>query len=612
MENEEREVNYDPGALDAFMGGDNKIKDVRKTLKRLGKYIFQFKLRFSLVILFTILTGVFTLATPTLIGDVITEVFTNLMISFETSVPFTMNTETIVNIIIILSILYISSLIFSWIAQIFMGRIAHSMGKQLRDEIAHKLNRLPLSFYDKNKRGDILSKATNDVDAVANGFSDFFIGIINAAITVVGALVMMIWIDFILTLVAIAVMPFVMGVVMFISGKMKKLSDRSQKKLGETNGHIEESYTGILAIKAYTNEQKTMDEFEKLNKELYEIDLKSSVVSGLLTPIAMIVNSLGYVIMAAVGASFVISGRLQIGSVIAFIRYANFFGEPMAQGGYMWTMLQTALASAERIFDFLDEVEEVRTFKEAKLNAVKGQISFENIKFGYSEENVLIENISLNLNAGEKVAIVGPTGAGKTTLVNLIMRFYELLDGKIKLDNVDIKDMPRKELRTHFGMVLQDTWIFDGTIFENIAYGKENATKEEVIAAATAARIDYFIRTLPEGYDTVLGDGIGISSGQMQLLTIARVFLKNPEVIILDEATSNIDTATELEIQKSMTNLMRGRTSFVIAHRLSTIKDANTILVMDKGSIIEIGSHEKLLSDNGFYASLYNSQFESA
>jgi len=612
----ERDENYDPLAFDANWGND-KVKDAKKTVKRLFRYVVFNKSSFLFALVGIVVSAVLSLWPILLLGDAVTEIFNGIFAFFMHGVPFSMNNRTIINILIILAIIYAINFTLDYINQILMGNIAHDVGLKMRKQISNKLNRLPLSYFDRNKRGDILSRTANDVDAISNGLADFLPQLLSSTVMVLGALVMMFYINWILTIVALVTLPIVMGLIAVISKKSKKFFDTTRKRLGEVNGHIEESYTGQVAIKAYTVEEKVLEDFEKYNNALYEVEVKSSFFSGLQDPLSRIINGLGYVILAVVGGIFVVNGRLPIGRVQSFIQYSSMFSGMIGSGGYMWIMMQSTLAGSERVFEFLDEEEIVTTgevpIAEVLGEKVAGKIEFDNVKFGYSDDNILIENITLSLNPGDKIAIVGPTGAGKTTLVNLIMRFYDLQGGCIKLDGVDTKKICVDDLRSHFGMVLQDTWIFNGSVYDNISYARPSATKEEVIEAAKAARIHRYIQTLPKGYDTIIGDeSTNISGGQMQLLTIARVFLENPEILILDEATSNIDTSTELEIQKSMKRLMRGRTSFVIAHRLSTIKDSDVILVMDKGSIVEVGSHEELLAKDGFYAGLYNSQFEVA
>lgn len=586
-----------------------KVKNPKKTLIRLLTYILRKRLRFFLIILTIILSSFFTIAHPFLLGEAITELFNAMMLSLTENIPFVFNFNLIGNIIIILLVLYFLSAIFRYITEYFTASLSEEVAFELRQDISHKLNRLPLNYFDKNKKGEILSKATNDIQVISETLQNFISQLISSIIMLIGSLIMMLVIDIFLTLVALALFPIILLCTKFISKKTRSQFEANQQNIGKLNGHIEECYTGHTVILAYGMEDQVLNTFNQTNEKLYRSNLFSTFLSGIIAPITRFLNSIGYVIIAVVGGIFVINGRLPIGQIQAFISYSTFFGEPLAEGSFIWGMTQSTIAASERVFDFLDEQEELESGTKT-ITQIKGKVEFKNVSFGYSPNKILIQNINLKLNPGDKIAIVGPTGAGKTTMVNLLMGFYDVLEGEILIDDINIKDISKEHLRSMLGMVLQDTWLFNGTIHENIAYGKPNATKEEVVDAAKTAKIDHYIRTLPEGYDTILDEeSSNISQGQKQLLTIARVILKNPPIIILDEATSNIDTRTEVQVQNSMDLLSVGHTSFVIAHRLSTIKDANIILVMKEGSIIEMGNHTDLLNSNGFYATLYNSQF---
>lgn len=514
-------------------------------------------------------------------------------------------------IALILLIMYLISACFSLIMGLVMSGVAQKTVRDLRREVDQKIARLPLKYFDNHSHGDILSRVTNDLDTVATTLQQSLTQIITSLITIIGYIIMMLTISPILTLIVIVTLPLYVISTTVIAKKSQKFFASQQKELGALSGHVEEMYTGHKIVKAFGREKASIEHFEKINKNLYASGWKAQFISGMMFPLMNFISNLGYVGISIVGGLWITRNLLGLGDILAFIQYSRSFTMPIAQTAQIANVIQSTIACAERVFEILDESEEIPDSPEARvIEFPKGEVKFEHVDFRYKDEVPLIEDMNLDVKPGHTIAIVGPTGAGKTTLVNLLMRFYEINAGTIRIDGVDIRDIKRHELRKMFGMVLQDTWLFNGTIKENISYARQKATREEIIRAAKAAHADHFIRTLPEGYDTVLNEeATNISQGQKQLLTIARAILANPTILILDEATSSVDTRTEVLIQKAMANLMKGRTSFVIAHRLSTIRDAELILVMNKGSIIEMGNHHELLDKGGFYADLYNSQF---
>lgn len=517
-------------------------------------------------------------------------------------------------IVLILLGMYVISAIFSLIMGLVMSGVAQETVRDLRREVDHKLAKLPLKYFDMHPHGDILSRVTNDVDTISTTLQQSLTQIITAIITIIGYIIMMLTISPILTLIVIATLPLYIVATALIAKKSQKYFAAQQKELGELSGHVEEMYTGHKIVKAFGREKDAIEKFEEINNRLNNAGWKAQFVSGIMFPLMNFISNLGYVAISIVGGIWITRNLLGLGDILAFIQYSRSFTMPITQTANIANVIQSTLACAERVFEVLDEEEEVPDSLDAKVIPFpKGEVRFDHVDFRYEEDVPLIENMNLEVKPGHTIAIVGPTGAGKTTLVNLLMRFYEIKAGRISIDGVDIKDIERSRLRKMFGMVLQDTWLFNGTIKDNIAYGKEGAGMEEIVGAAKAAHADHFIRTLPDGYDTVLNEeATNISQGQKQLLTIARAILADPTILILDEATSSVDTRTEVLIQRAMANLMKGRTSFVIAHRLSTIRDAELILVMNKGSIIEMGNHKELLGKGGFYADLYNSQFAGA
>lgn len=510
--------------------------------------------------------------------------------------------------------MYLASSLFSLVMGLVMSGVAQKTVRDLRREVDNKLGRLPLKYYDMHPHGDILSRVTNDIDTIATTLQQSLTQIITAIVTILGYVIMMLTISPILTLIVVATLPLYVLTTAAIARKSQKYFASQQKELGLLSGHVEEMYTGHKIVKAFGKEKDSVEKFETVNERLYSSGWKAQFISGIMFPLMNFISNVGYVMISIVGGIWITKNRLGLGDILAFIQYSRSFTMPIVQTANIANVIQSTVACAERVFDILDEQEEIPDSKDSKVIAMpKGEVSFEHVDFRYVEDVPLINDMNLNVRQGHTIAIVGPTGAGKTTLVNLLMRFYEINAGRISIDGVDIRDMRRSDLRKMFGMVLQDTWLFNGTIKDNIAYGKEDASMDEIVRAAKAAHADHFIRTLPDGYNTVLNEeATNISQGQKQLLTIARAILANPTVLILDEATSSVDTRTEVLIQKGMENLMKNRTSFVIAHRLSTIKDAELILVMNNGSIIEMGNHKELLGKDGFYASLYNSQFTGA
>lgn len=520
----------------------------------------------------------------------------------------------ILRIIFILIGIYILSSVFQFVMQWVMSGVAQNTSYQLRNDVDAKLAKLPLKYYDSRTHGEILSRVTNDVDSISNTLQQSITQVITAIIQIVGYIIMMIITSPMLTLIVVATLPLYVFITATIAKKSQKYFASQQKELGELSGHVEEMYAGHKIVKAFGRENESIAEFERINDKLYEAGWKAQFVSGVMFPLMNFISNIGYVLVCVVGGIWMTKNRLRLGDITAFIQYSRSFTHPIVQTSNIANIIQSTIACAERVFEVLDEQEEIPDDENAViLKQPKGEVSFENVNFTYNENEPLIEDMNLSLKPGDTIAIVGPTGAGKTTLVNLLMRFYEIDGGNIKIDGVDIRNIKREALRSIFGMVLQDTWLFNGTIKDNIAYGRAGASMEEIVRAAKAAHADHFIRTLPDGYDTVLNEeATNISQGQKQLLTIARAILADPAILILDEATSSVDTRTELLIQKAMINLMKGRTSFVIAHRLSTIRDAELILVMNHGRIIEQGNHKGLLEQDGFYADLYNSQFTGA
>jgi len=592
--------------------GAEKVKDFKGTLLRLGKYLKPYRMSLLLVILVAVTSVIFTIISPKIMAKITDELFRPILEKVSGNpTPAPIDFSYIGRIISILIILYVLSSLFSYLQQYVMAGVAQKVVYSLRRDIDEKLARLPLKFFDSHTNGELLSRFTNDVDNISGTLQQSITQVITAVTTIVGVLIMMLSISVTLTLISIIVIPLSGILMMLVVKRSQKYFIGQQKTLGQLNGHIEEMYTGHNVVKAFGHEKKSIAEFDEINERLYGVGWRAQFLSGLMMPIINFIGNLGYVFVAVVGGVLVTKGRISVGDIQAFIQYNRQFTQPISQVAQISNIIQSTVASAERVFDLLDEeemIKEVENPINPKEN--RGAVEFEHVKFGYQDDRILINDMNIKAEPGQMVAIVGPTGAGKTTLVNLLLRFYEVNGGRILVDGVDITKMNRADLRSKFGMVLQDTWLFNGSIRDNIAYGKEHATEEEIINAAKAAHADHFIRVLPDGYDTILNEEVSnISQGQKQLLTIARALLANPEIMILDEATSSVDTRTELQIQNAMKTLMKGRTSFVIAHRLSTIREADVILVMKDGDVIETGNHETLMSQNGFYADLYNSQF---
>lgn len=588
-----------------------KAKDFKGTLKRLIQYLKPHRYRLIAVFFMAILGTVFGIFSPKIMGKATTKLFEGLIQKFMHIPGAKVDFDYIWHIMLVLIGLYLLSSFFTYIQQYIMAGVAQRTVFNMRKDLNDKLTRLPLKYFDSRTHGEILSRVTNDIDNISTTLQQSLTQLISSIVTLVGVVIMMLTISPMLTLICIVTLPLSAIVTMQITKRSQKFFASQQKELGELNGHVEEMYTGHKIVKAFGQERQSVEKFNEINTKLYNAAWKAQFVTGIIFPLLNFVNNIGYVLICVVGGIMVTKRKIELGDIQAFIQYSRQFTQPIVQTANIANIIQATIASAERVFEVLDEVEELQDSADAKvMQDPQGEVKFQNVTFGYKEDVTVIDNMSIDVKPGQTIAIVGPTGAGKTTLVNLLMRFYEIGAGKISVDGVDIRDIKRGSLRTIFGMVLQDTWLFNGTIRENIAYGREGATEEQVIRAAKAAHADHFIRTLPEGYNTVLNEeASNISQGQKQLLTIARAILADPAILILDEATSSVDTRTEVHIQKAMTELMNGRTSFVIAHRLSTIRDADLILVMNNGSIIEMGNHTELLAKGGFYADLYNSQF---
>jgi ATP-binding cassette subfamily B protein len=599
-----------------MMGGApvEKAKNFKTSLKRLLTYLKPRMVPLIVVFAMAALSTVFSIFAPKIMGKATTRLFEGIMAKMKHVPSAAIDFAYIGQIVLMLAGLYLASALFGYIQQFIMAGVAQKTVYDMRRDVSEKLARLPLKFFDGRTHGEIMSRVTNDVDNIAGTLQQSLTQIISSVVTIVGVIVMMLTISPLLTLITIVVLPLSFIVTRVIAPRSQKYFKDQWKHLGELNGHVEEMYTGHAIVKAFGHERKAIEKFNGVNGKLYEASWRAQFISGLLFPLMSFINNIGYVAVAVVGGIMVTRRAIQIGDIQAFIQYSRQFTMPIAQTANIANILQSTVASAERVFELLDEAEELPDAASARvLSSPRGEVRFEDVRFSYKPEEPLIEGMNIDVAQGETIAIVGPTGAGKTTLVNLVMRFYEIQSGKITVDGVDIREIGRGNLRCSFGMVLQDTWLFNGTIRDNIAYGRATVTDEEVRQAAVAAHADHFIRTLPEGYDTLLNEeASNISQGERQLLTIARAILIDPAILILDEATSSVDTRTEVLIQKAMAALMKGRTSFVIAHRLSTIRDAKTILVMNHGKIIETGSHRELLARGGFYADLYNSQFTGA
>ena len=642
------------------MGTGEKAKDFKGTVKKLIKYLSDFRWQMLMVLVFAIGSTIFAIASPKILGGATNQIvddYANMKAyeaitsklpkgaslsagttgadvlsrlpnksEIEKQIPSSQlesikkldlsrrpefHFDAIWRIIILLVGMYVLSAIFRYIQTWIMTQVTQTVTFRMRQQLSEKINRLPLSYFDKQTYGEVLSRITNDVDTISQTLNQSLSQIITSTVTVLGILVMMFSISWQMSLVALLVLPLAGGVITLIAKSSQKQFLRQQTQLGELNGHIEEMYGGHQVMRVFNGQKKSIAKFSKINNRLQDSAWKAQFFSGLIHPIMNFISNIGYVAMTILGGWLAINGRLKIGDIQAFIQYVDQFNQPLVQVANIANILQSTAAAAERVFEFLDEPEEaVESNNLVKLFSVKGEVEFDNVVFGYKPDQTIIKGLSAHIKPGQRVAIVGPTGAGKTTLVNLLMRFYEINSGSIKIDGVDIRKMKRSDVRQMFGMVLQDTWLFNGTIRQNLMYGNPKATEEEMVKTAKEAHVDHFVRSLPGGYDMVLGEeAANISQGEKQLLTIARAMLEKAPMLILDEATSSVDTRTEVLIQKAMDKLMRGKTSFVIAHRLSTIRDADLILVVKDGNIIEQGNHETLLKQNGFYAELYNSQF---
>lgn len=642
------------------MGTGEKAKDFKGTVKKLIKYLSDFRWQMLMVLVFAIGSTIFAIASPKILGGATNQIvddYANMKAyeaitsklpkgvslpagttgadvlnrlpnksDIEKQIPSSQlevikkldvsrrpefHFDAIWRIVILLIGLYVLSAIFRYIQTWIMTQVTQTVTFRMRQQLSEKINRLPLSYFDKQTYGEVLSRITNDVDTISQTLNQSLSQIVTSTVTVLGILVMMFSISWQMSLVALLVLPLAGGVITLIAKSSQKQFLRQQTQLGELNGHIEEMYGGHQVMRVFNGQKKSIAKFSKINNQLQESAWKAQFFSGLIYPIMNFIGNIGYVVIAILGGWLAINGRLKIGDIQAFIQYVDQFNQPLVQVANIANILQSTAAAAERVFEFLDEPEEaVESNNLVKLSSVKGEVEFDNVVFGYKTDQTIIKGLSAHIKPGQRVAIVGPTGAGKTTLVNLLMRFYEINNGSIKIDGVDIRKMKRSDVRQMFGMVLQDTWLFNGTIRQNLMYGNPKATEEEMVKTAKEAHVDHFVRSLPGGYDMVLGEeAANISQGEKQLLTISRAMLEKAPMLILDEATSSVDTRTEVLIQKAMEKLMQGKTSFVIAHRLSTIRDADLILVVKDGNIIEQGNHETLLQQNGFYAELYNSQF---
>ena len=589
-----------------------KAKDFKGTMKTLMGYLGKFKLSIILVVIFAIGSVSFSVVGPKILGKATTKIYEGLVAKVSGATGAGIDFDAIGRILLILIALYILSAVFSFIQGFVMSGISQKVAYNLRNELSEKINRMPMKYFDSKTHGEVLSRITNDIDTLSQSLNQSMTQLITAVTTIIGVLIMMLSISWLMTGVTLIIIPISMILISFIIKRSQKYFKAQQEYLGHVNGQVEELYSGHNIVKVFNGEDEAIKEFDKLNNTLYQSAWKSQFLSGIMQPLMLFVGNLGYVVVAILGGWLTIRNTIEVGDIQSFIQYVRNFTQPLSQIAQVTNLLQSTAAAAERVFEFLDEEEEDQFVENAvSIEGLEGRIDFEHVRFGYNPDKVIIKDFTAHVKPGQKIAIVGPTGAGKTTIVKLLMRFYDVNSGAILIDDHNVKDFNRSELRQLFGMVLQDTWLFNGSIKDNIRYGKLDATDEQVIEAAKAAHVHHFIKTLPDGYNMVLNEeASNVSQGQKQLLTITRAILADPKILILDEATSSVDTRTEILIQKAMDNLMENRTSFIIAHRLSTIKNADLILVMNEGDIIEIGNHETLISKNGFYANLYNSQFE--
>ncbi|MDD6879152.1 MAG: ABC transporter ATP-binding protein [bacterium] len=594
----------------ASRGSFEKAKDFKGTVKKLWKYLSKHKIPLIIVGILTVISTIFSVVGPKILGNATTELFNGLISKYSGGIGI--NYSKIGKILLILLMLYIFSAIFSYIQGIIMTDISQKLAYKLRREVIEKINKIPFSYYDKKTNGEILSVITNDIDTLSQNLNVEATQIISSIATLIGILIMMFSIDWIMTVITLLTLPLSISLIAFVMKKSQKYFIDQQNFLANVNGDVEEMFSGQNVIRAFNAEDKMIESFEVDNEKLAEVGWKSNFISGLMHPIMTFIGNLGYVVIAIIGSYFAIIGRITVGNIQSFMQYSKNFNNPISQIAQISSVLQSMIAACERVFDFLGEKEEKEgTKKFADASNIIGNVEFKNVKFGYNEDKIIINDFSAKINDGQKIAIVGPTGAGKTTIVKLLMRFYELNAGSIYIDGHNINEYKKSDIRKLFGMVLQDTWLFNGSIMDNIRYGNLEASDDDVIKACKTAHVHHFIQTLPDGYNMTLNEETtNISGGQKQLLTIARAILANPKILILDEATSSVDTRTEELIQKAMDKLMEGRTSFIIAHRLSTIRNADLILVMNNGDIIEQGTHDELLDKKGFYYNLYNSQFE--
>jgi len=600
-----------PGGGHGMMAGVEKPKNFKATLRKLIKELSQYKVRIIIVFIFAALSAFLMILGPKILGNITTELFEGLMNKIR-GTGEGINFDSIKQTILFLLGLYISSTLLAYIQGWIMSGVSAKVTYGFRERISFKINKLPLKYFDQTSQGEVLSRVTNDVETISRTLNQSLTQMITSLTTVIGVIFMMFSISWQMTLVALLILPLSASLIALVVKQSQKYFKKQQDYLGHVNGHVEEMYGGHVVVKAFNGEADSIKKFNGINDVLYDSAWKSQFLSGMMMPIMMFVGNIGYVLISILGGWFAVKRIITVGDIQAFIQYVRQFTQPVAQIATITNILQQTAAAAERVFEFLEEDEEI----EETTNPVKnvehnGNVEFKHVQFGYDREKIIINDFSCQVNKGHNIAIVGPTGAGKTTMVKLLMRFYDVNSGEILLDGHNIKDFTRYDLRENFGMVLQDTWLYNGTIWDNIKYGRLDATDEEVLAAAKAAHVDAFVHMLPDGYNLMLNEETtNVSQGQKQLITIARAILANPKVLILDEATSSVDTRTEVQIQKAMTNLMKNRTSFVIAHRLSTIRDADLILVMNEGDIVEQGNHEELLERDGFYAELYKSQFE--
>ncbi len=596
-----------PGAM---MRGGEKARNFKGTMKKLIEYLNVFRVSIIVVIIFAAASSAFSILGPKILGKATTTIFQGVMAKIAGTGNIDFN--YIRNIILTLAALYLFSALLRYIQGWIMSGVSMKVSYRFRREISEKINRLPFSYFDKTNKGEVLSRVTNDVDTLSQTLNQSLSQIITSVTTVFGVLIMMLSISWRMTLVAIGIIPVSMVLIMLIVKQSQKYFKQQQDYLGNVNGHVEEMYAGHIVMKAFNGEKNSINKFNKLNERLYGAAWKSQFLTSIMMPLMNFVGNLGYVVVSIIGGYYAARRIIEVGDIQAFIQYIRQFTQPISQIANISNVLQQTAASAERVFEFMEEDEEIaETTTPVKMDKIEGAVEFKNVHFGYNPDETVINDFSASIHSGQKVAIVGPTGAGKTTMVKLLMRFYDLNDGQILIDGHDIKQMKRNDLRDMFGMVLQDTWLYNGTIMENIRYGRLDASDLEVLSAARAAHVESFVHNLPNGYDMVLNEeASNVSQGEKQLITIARAILTDPRILIFDEATSSVDTRTEVQIQKAMDNLMQDRTSFIIAHRLSTIRDADIILVMDHGDIVEIGNHQELLARDGFYADIYQSQFK--